>query len=320
MSISPPALDARIEVAGARYPNRSQTNDSDSESDRSGLLEIVTADGGAEIETKAAVLSPNIVYTGLSASVTEPISRLGFPVRIIVEQISNGGPIYADLYLDGRLVQSSSGRLSAERAAIEVRPEMPGLYRIQIYTTAIGPGNATAVRHFYVTDTNEDAVAGLRKLLNKLSASETDGKWADATLAMPLEQGGFDVQKAAAFVLSRLYRGHRHPESLISSRKEDDAELKAFKAKFQRMLMIAIIAIGLGVSCFVGLFALTAYRRQQRITQMILSDTEEEDGSTTPVAKGTGRVVFQGMILFLIMLGAFVSIAILVDTITWVGN
>lgn len=315
-SAAPPALDARVRIEGARYPG----HDTDKAEDNA-TPEISNSDAGVapKPNAPAPVFSPKIVYLGISAAITEPISSFQTPVKVIIEQIANGGPVYADLYHEGRLVHASSGRLSGARAMIQVRPKMPGLYRLQVYTASVSPGSSVAVRHFYVTGEEETAVDGLRTLLRKLISSKPDDPWAAAVLASPLERGGFEIQKAAAFVLARLYRGHRHPDCLISSRKEDDATLGAFKAKFQRMIMAAVIILGFGVSCFIGLFAFSAHRRQQRITRMILADTEE-DAAAPAAARTAAPAVIQGIILLLIVLGAFVSIAVLIDTMTWSGG
>ncbi len=332
-SAAPPALDVRMLVQGARYrddvvevgskmPKDTETTGTSplalgAEASPSSAASQ-TPDAGVS-PTQPPGVAPKIIYTGVSAAVSEPIVSLGNPVRVIIEQLSNGGAVYVDLYRNGVLSQAASGWIAGNRAALEVRPKAPGLYRLQVYTTPIGPGNSVAVRHFYVTSKGETAVQALRTLLRKAAKKDEDAPWANALLAAPLEQGGFEIQQAAAFVLSRLYRGHRQLETLVSSRKDDDAELGAFKAKFQRLVMIAVIALGLGVSCFVGLFALTAHRRQQRITQMILSD-DESAGDDKAVSMGSGRTVLQGIILFLIVLGAFVSVAVLVDTMTWINR
>lgn len=319
MTLSPPALDARIQVKGAHYKSSSPSVEPPQNTHPLTASTPEIEDAGVQSEAPPKVLAPKLIYTGISALVTEPISSLGNPVEVIVEQISNGGAVYADLYHDGRLVQASSGWISGNRAKIQIKPKKSGLYRLQLYTTPIDPGNAVAVRHFYVTNGDENAVFALRLLLQKCAAQESDRPWAEAMEALPLEQGGYEVQKAAAFLLARLYRGHRHPESLVSSRREDDAELGAFKGEFQRMIMIAVIALGLGVSCFVGLCALAAHRRQQQMTRMILSDGE--DGLfPNSEGKGSGRMVLQVLILLLIVLGAFVSIAVLVDTMTWMQH
>jgi hypothetical protein len=198
--------------------------------------------------------------------------------------------------------------------------------RVQLTTSAFMPGPAVAVRHFYSLAEKEDMSDGLRKILDKLSlSSESDRKWAEALLRMEHNrEGSFDRIQAAAFALARLYKGHHKVPTLISSRRDDDKELGAFKTRFQRLIMLAIIALGFGVALLIVLMALQARRRDQRMTQMILAEDERSkaDSDYTDTAVGTPaearrNALFQGVVLFLIILGAFIAIAVLVDTMTW---
>jgi hypothetical protein len=314
MTVKPMELSIPIRVSGARKRDEAPETSKPDASAKD-------VDAGDD-EDKDAYLYPHVVYSGISATLNNPVAAAGDPVSLTVEQVSNGGPLYVDLFHEGRLVSASSGWLSGQRAAIDVKPTLPGLYRLQLSTTPFSADKAVAVRHFYVLDDAEDLVDGLRRVLERLTASERDGAWARAVLEMPLERTqGFKPALAAAFALSRLYTGHRTPARLVSSRLEDDQELNEFKDGFQRMVMVAIIALGLGVSLLVALFAYTAFQRQQRISQMILSepeDSEESDEWTPPAIKGGAwRMAVQGAILLFIVLGAFVAIALLVDTLTW---
>ncbi len=327
MSVRPSALDARIKFIGASYKKKISDTDSNTQStDSDAALENSDSDKDTaldlEIKKPSAVLSKKIIYTGISASIAEPISPIGKPVIVEIEQISDGGPIFADLYRNGYLVHASSGWVSSSKASINVRPKQPGLYRLQVYTSAIAPGNATAVRHFYVSEKNETVADSLKKLLQRLIKANPEEKWAAAMLASEPDitkySKDFDLQRTAAFVMSRLYKGHRHPHTLISSRKEDDAQLNAFKTKFQRMIMAAVLALGLAVSCFIGLFALSAYKRQKAINELIMSDNDTASSSDILNSKDPHRMVIQGIILFLIVVSAFVSIAVLVDSLTWI--
>jgi hypothetical protein len=314
MTVKPMELSIPIRVSGARKRDEAPKTSKPDASAKD-------VDAGDD-EDKDAYLHPHVVYSGISATLNNPVAAAGDPVSLTVEQVSNGGPLYVDLFHEGRLVSASSGWLSGQRAAIDVKPTLPGLYRLQLSTTPFSPDKALAVRHFYVLDDGEDFVAGLREVLARLTESERDGAWARAVLEMPLERAqGFKPALAAAFALSRLYNGHRAPARLVSSRLKDDQELNEFKEGFQRMVMVAIIALGLGVSLLVALFAYTAFQRQQRISQMILSepeDSEESDEWSPPAIRGGAwRMAVQGAILLFIVLGAFVAIALLVDTLTW---
>ncbi|MCP4605536.1 MAG: hypothetical protein GY847_34280 [Proteobacteria bacterium] len=339
---NPVAADFEIELSGE---SRNSTTNKEFRTDRLGLfalpikpLELALPirvsgsrtmlskdseeDAGIEVDEKDAYLFPKIVYAGITAAVHNPIVVSGAPLRISAQQISPGGPVYADLFYKGRWVQAASSQFVSRSTSLEIRPVMNGLGRVQITTSPLAPGRTVAVRHFYAMDENEDLNDGLRRIFKSLESSEHDLEWAKAASAIPLEQGsGFDRRLAAAFALSRLYAGHQTLPTLISSRREDDAELNEFKAKSQRGIMLAILFIGLGVALLITTIAIQSHQRHERISIMILSEdtgNDEPEWRTDMGEKASKRhVLLQGAILFLIILGAFTSIALLVDTLTW---
>jgi hypothetical protein len=277
-------------------------------------------------EDGRAILRPRVVYAGIVALVHNPLVRDGERLRIAARQISSGGPVYADVFVEGRWVHAQSAWFGGKGAHLEIDPPVTGMGRVQLTTSAFMPGPAVAVRHFYSLDDKEDMSDGLRKILNELSlSSESDRKWAEALLRMEHNrEGSFDRIQAAAFALARLYKGHHKVPTLISSRRDDDKELGAFKTRFQRLIMLAIIALGFGVALLIVLMALQARRRDQRMARMILAEDEsgKADSEYTDTAVGTPaearcNALFQGVVLFLIILGAFIAIAVLVDTMTW---
>ncbi len=279
-------------------------------------------------EDGQATLRPKVVYAGIVASIHNPLVRYGERLRIAARQISNGGPLYADIFYKGRWVYAQSAWFSGKGANLEIDPPMTGIGRVQLTTSAFMPGPTVAVRHFFSLDKNEDVSDGLRLILDELSSSsETDRKWAEALLSMEQErEGSFDRMQAAAFALSRLYQGHQKVPTLISSRRDDDKELGAFKRRFQRLIMLAIIALGFGVALLIVLIALQSRRRQQRLARMILeedvgnkADSEHPDTETEVPGEARQSALFQGMVIFFIILGAFIAIAVFVDTMTWVN-
>jgi hypothetical protein len=254
--------------------------------------------------------------------------RYGERLRIAARQISKGGPVYADVFFKGRWVHAQSAWFGGKGAHLEIDPPVTGIGRVQLTTSAFMPGPAVAVRHFCSLDKKEDVSDGLRLILNELSSSsENDRKWAEALLSMEQErEGSFDRMQAAAFALSRLYQGHQKVPTLISSRRDDDKELGAFKTRFQRLIMLAIIALGFGVALLIVLIALQSRRRQQRLARMILEEdvgnkAEQWQSDMGAGAAGEARqsALFQGAVMFLIILGAFIAIAVLVDTMTWMN-
>ena len=266
---------------------------------------------------------PKVVYAGLTAQLHNPIVWKDNPMRVTARQISPSGPVYADLFHQGRWVQAVSGWFGGGKVDLEIRPAMKGLGRLQITTSAIVPGKTVAVRHFYVLDKDETYENGLRAVLKELESSEMDGEWAKACSSVPLERGvGFDRRLAAAYALSRLYDGHQAIPKLISSRREDDAELNEFKASFQNMVMLAIVLLGVGVTSLIAMMAVQAQKRHQRITMMIMEEDTDEGSSMewrTDMGERASkrRVVFLGVILILIIMGAFASIALLINTLRW---
>jgi hypothetical protein len=282
-------------------------------------------DGGAAI-AEAAHLFPRVVYAGLTAALHDPIARKGEAIRTTVSQISQGGPLYAEVFHDGRWVLAASGWLSGTAAEVAIDPPVTGLLRIQFTTSALAPGKTIAVRHVYVLDEGESLDDGLRAILERVERTADDRAWAEQVYTMPLERGGFDRRVAAAFALSRLYAGHQLLPRLVSSRQEDDAELAEFKASFQRYVMLTIMLVGVGVALLIAMIAIQAHRRQARISLMIEADTDGDGDGPEPefvtdvgAAGARRRVLVQGVILCLILIGAFASIALLVDTLTWGG-
>jgi hypothetical protein len=269
-------------------------------------------------------LLPPIIFNGIAASIHSPIARRDEPIRVTVSQVAQGGAVYLDLFKDGRWIWAGSAPCTASGSArVDLRPPVDGLLRLQVTASALMPGSTVAVRHLHVLGRDENPTAALRAILGRLSPSPIDGPWARAALTLPLEAGaGFDRDLAAAFALSRLYRGHAAIEPLVSSRREDDRELSDFKGTFQSGVMIVILLIGLGVVGLIGTIAFQARRRQERITAMIAADAgdgDDEAGHLTDVGarEGRGRLLLQGFVLLVIVMGAFASIALLVATMTW---
>ena len=312
LMVKPVDLDYPIKVLGARSREPSAAAHD----------EIVDSSAGKQVGE--AYLFPRVVYGGLNAVVHNPIASRNEAVKVNVRQITRGGPIYSDLYSRGRWIHASSDWVSGDGSArLTFRPSVTGPIRLQLTNSALGPGRSVAVRHLYILDENEDFNDGLRAVLGMLGG-EDDGPWARAVLSRSLESGvGFDRRLLGAFSLSRLYAGHHIVERLINSRSEDDAELSEFKTGIQRAVMLIILLLGIAVAVVIGLISSRSRQRQERITMMILNDCDEDD---TAPSNGAGlsrgsraRTILQGLALLLIIVGAFASIAILIDTITW-GN
>ena len=265
-------------------------------------------------------LFPQVIYGGIHALVQNPIANFNYPIQVNIHQLTGGGAFYVDLFQGDKWIQTYSTWSDGDgTATIQIVPPVKGLVRLQITNSSLSPGKTVAVRHVFITDEAEDLNDGLRAVLKLMSGE--DKSWANKVSRMFIEGGtGFDRRMTAAFALSRLYKGHRAIERIISSRKEDDRELGIFKARVQRGIMLIIILLGFAVALLIGLIARQAQLRQARLTMMIMSENNDSD-EKIPIdpeaAKLNRNMIFQGIILLLIVVGAFASIALLIDVMKW---
>lgn len=310
LAIKPADLDFPLRVYGA---SRHAARDPDG-----GIV-----DGGPEDE-EPAYLFPRVIYSGIAPSVHNPIATHGEPFRVTVRQISMGGPMYVDLFKDGRWIDATSSWVTGDgKAELKIHPPTTGLMRMQITNSALGAGRTIAVRHVYALADGQDVSDGIRDILGRLRG-RVDGRWADAVRARRLEGGaGFDRRLLSAFVLSRLYSGHQEVQRLVSSRREDDAELGDYKSTVQRGVMLVIILLGFAVAFLIGTVAAGAHRRRSRMEALIMNEADLDPSQDCDADTGAGvsrrRMILQGAILFVIIVGAFTAIALLVDTMTWGG-
>ncbi len=289
---------------------------------RSSTAVDIEAEGDASpeaAENPGAYLFPKIVYAGMSALVKNSMPNKGDPLNISARQLSNEGPAYVDFFKEGVWVQAASSWFSGGAIKVAIVPRFEGFGRVQVTSSVMAPGRTIAVRNVYVLSETESEMDGLRAVLEKLKESEVDGEWAKSALALPLEQGtGFDHRLAAAFALARSYEGHAEIKTLINSRSSDDTELGSFKERFQRMVMLAILLIGVGIAALIALLAVRARATQKHVAAMILSDDSDLDPTQIEDPKLERiQAIIQTAVLFLIILGAFVAVAVLVDTLAW---
>lgn len=304
LPIAPCSTDFPVRAIGARHPG----------------VDAGPADGGAD--KPGAYLYPPVVFAGISARIDDPLVPPGELICVQASKLSAGGPVYADLFAGSRWIGAEAAWADgAGKARLDLSVEARGPLRLQLTSSALMPGRSVAVRHVYAMKDGETREQALREVLRRLDESDSDDEWAEAVAGMPLETGaGYRRSMAEAFALSRLYEGHRVIPQLINSRAEDDGDLAEFKQSFQRVVMAVILAIGLAVGALIGMIAIQARRRQERITAMIMNDGEiPRQRWTTDLGERSarGRQWIQGVVLMLIVLGAFASIALLVKTITW---
>jgi hypothetical protein len=267
----------------------------------------MAADGAGQIV-------PPVVYNGLKVDFRTPLPRVRDGVEMDISRISGAGALYIDVFKDGTWVFAQTVWADGERVAVTLQPPVAGLLRIQVTGSPLQAGTGVAVRHVYVMEDGDTLDSGLRAVLSRLT-DETDRRWAKG---LPPSLTESEVLLTASFALARLYGGHRNLPSLVSSRREDDAELGAFKARFQRGVMAAISLLGLTVAAFIGFIARQAARRQARMTRMIEADSEADEPAPGQLDLADRRWgIFQIAVLLLVLLAAFVAVGILVMTLTW---
>lgn len=275
------------------------------------------------------VLMPTVVYSGMKLDFREPIVRKGEKIELKVQGISRGEPLYLDVYQGNRWVYSTTGWLGDDgRASFVFDPPATGILRIQVTASPIQYSRNVVVRHIYARSDNENDAEIIEKIAavqNRPLLRTWLHKAAARVQSTPSESPG---PMLAAFALSTLYQGHAEASTLVSSRKDDDAELISFKKSFQTGLMIAILLLGGAVSVLIAVIAWQSGRRQKLLTRMILEEDDEigelpEDGvlvqrATTPWSH-TRRFAsgVQVVTLFLVILAAFTAIALLVMTMSW---
>ncbi|MCU0663739.1 MAG: hypothetical protein MUC50_15595 [Myxococcota bacterium] len=318
LPLRPYDMSARLTVRGARRPSHVQpraSGEPHGDSDTSALPKV-----------SDARLEPLVVYSGISVAVHNPLLGVHEPLRLTVRQLSAFGPVVVDAFHSGVYVAGFNGQFQSGSAELALRLPGPGLYRLQVAASSFATPKSIAVRHVYAMPESESQNEALYHLLDLLSSSDIDKQWAQSAGQVPLERGvGFDRQRLAAFALARLYRGARPLDRLLSSRQADDAELAQFKSLFQRGVMMAILLLGLGVAALTSLLAAAALARQRRITAMILSESEGEPDAHPRFRADPGqaehnwRTTASAAVLFIIVMGAFASLAVLVFVLRWFG-
>jgi hypothetical protein len=319
LPLRPFDMSARLTVRGSRRAHQGPP----AEPSAAGTK----GDAASSEPVSDARLEPLVVYSGISLAVHNPLLQDQEPLRLTARQLSSHGPLLVDAFQNGRYVAGFNGRFQGGVADVRLRLPGPGLYRLQLASSPFSTDKALAVRHVYALSASESPNDALRLLLDRLSDSEADRRWAQQAAKTPLEQGvGFDRQTLAAFALARLYGGARPLERLLSSRQEDDAELARFKNLFQRGVMFSILLLGMGVAALFCLLAISASRRQGRITAMILSEPiPDHDQQADPWhtdhgrAEDRWRTPLSAAVLFVVVLGAFAALAVLVFVLRWFG-
>ncbi|MBN2339918.1 MAG: hypothetical protein JXX29_23490 [Deltaproteobacteria bacterium] len=301
--------------------------DTDSGTDAKDTDSGEDSDGKSEVQKAPQILAPPVVYSGMKVDFASPLVAEGEPIVAKVQQISGGETVYLDVFKGGQWLYSTSGWVGAEGTA-EIRFDAPadGVLRIQVTNSPMQFTRNVAVRHVYVMDGAEDYRAAFQMIAAMGKGTTHHDAWlASVSAQLQQEKAPEDINLLTAFALSRLYQGHSELPVLVSSRKEDDAALNAFKATFQTGLMVAILLLGAAVAVLITVIAWQSIKRQQRVTQMIMDDNSADEvlGDDVPdlsVAAKTSRLSqwIQIGTLFLVVISAFFAIGLLVMTLSWV--
>ena len=280
----------------------------------------------------AAPLTPTVVFSGMKMDFKTPLVDHGDPMEIQLQQISGNEPVYLDIFKDNQWLHSETGWANAEgKATFTISAPENGVLRIQASSSPLQYTRNIAVRHIYIKakgETNRDVLGKLQRR----QKSDVHRNWLGAVLkSKNIETSESSrLRLLAAFSLSRLYHGHSPLPQLLSSRRDDDTALNAFKRDFQIGLTVAILLLGFSVAVLITVIAIQTSRKQKALTKMILDGADDDVGeiaaetddgnepfSGRPVQTGRFATWIQIGTLFLVILAAFTAIALLVLTLSW---
>ncbi|MCP4679021.1 MAG: hypothetical protein GY854_26725 [Deltaproteobacteria bacterium] len=259
---------------------------------------------GTTEEITDASLYPEVMQSGISVAIAEPIVRAGEPLRLTISSMANRGPIHIDLFHRGRLAQAFTTIIDGTETDIELKSTVSGLIRVRLTDNALVAESDVASRNIYVLKDGEDVDQGLARVLHMLADSGRDTQWARVALALVEErETGIDRQRAAAFSLSQIDAGRHGPDVLLHSRKEEREKHAALTAWFQGASLTALLLLVLGIALQVGTMAMGGYRRRQRDRTSSAGDT------LVPLLRGS--------VALLLASGSTASVAILCYSVYW---
>ncbi|MBN2802020.1 MAG: hypothetical protein JXR91_02880 [Deltaproteobacteria bacterium] len=276
-----------------------------------------TADSAIDsypVKHEPAYIYPHVVYSGIKADLSSPIIRYNDPVKLRISRISGAGPVYLNFFKEGVWIYSMAVFGDASNTTASVPLKSSGIIRVQVSDSPLGATTNVAVRHFYKSEKDQSLNSSFNYLISKMNAE--DHAWKEFVLKN-IPEDEREINILSSFALSSYYNGYNSLERLISSRQDEDRELNKFKHKFQTVMMISISLLGLMVIGMILLAAGNALKRQKQITLLI----EEDDNLYSTVKPESSKFQFehgiQLVILFSIVISAFMAIALLVMTISW---
>ncbi len=121
-------------------------------------------------------------------------------LSIAVESMHGRAPVHADLWQDGRWVDTTSGFLDNGRTRLELAPPAPGsVALVQVYRHFAAPGAARAALHVWP---GPDPVAALPALMAAAARRGLDGAWRAALATGPPITDAGSAERAAAWLLA----------------------------------------------------------------------------------------------------------------------
>jgi hypothetical protein len=245
-----------------------------------------------------------------------------------VDSLHASRPIYVDLYRRGRWIAGRTSRLREGRAAVRLPGTSGGLVLLQASTAPIDVGRAFSAHHLYLEEAGTDRDEILRVLATALRDADLDRPYAEALLAdrhlLRSARDG-ELERTAAFLLSRFDRGYYSPERLVSSEQVRSAELLAFQRAYKLRISLAIGLLGLVVTLLVAYgFAVSAWRARARRQEWdAATGASEDELYVTSMGRPKGLDRFRVVVQLVLMVGVvavgFLLLAVLVSVMSWQG-
>jgi dimethylargininase len=167
----------------------------------------------------------------------------------------------------------------------------------------------------------------LRTIATRLRDEDVDRPYVSALLeGRLLTERDVNVDRTAAFLLSRLDRGYHQPSRLVSSEQVRSAELARFQRDYKLRISVAIGVVGLLATLLIAYsFSVSAWRaRQRRLLWEADTGAKEEDLYVTSMGRPKGLDRFRIVVQIALMVGTvavgFLLMAVLVGVMAWYGE
>lgn len=313
------------------------------QTDRSGLAWLAAWPARPQLEFELAVEHPPLppgaqgpphrsaatrtlvdTPTQFTASFGDPIRRPGAALAVTARSLHRQGPIFADLYVEGRWIRSSGGQLEDGQAQIpltlpEALPQDPALAWIQVYNTLYQPGRARGGRWLLITARPLDEAA--RALAERLKAAGVEAAYVDHLLKLEgFPDAGDEAQRVTRFLLGRLARPEGDPTLIADSARSAQLQVQLLKERWMSRMIVALVISGLIVFMAV---AFILWRNGLQVQAGFASvqaegGEDDEDLDDSLLYSGTRRRIVWGAIYMFGVLAVFIAALVqLLTTIRW---